>query len=82
MGEYVSELGGEDCEGGRCGVERWVVEVGCKRLFGLAGHILTTKCTRLAVRTYEGLAILVSMLSCQVIFRGYTSTPSGWLRSI
>ena len=32
MGEYVSELGGEDCEWGRCGVERWAVEVGLERV--------------------------------------------------
>ena len=32
MGEYVGELGGEECEWGRCGEVRRAVEVGRERV--------------------------------------------------
>jgi hypothetical protein len=41
---------------------RRVVEVGCERLFGLAGYVSSPRRTRLNVRTYERLSMLTMII--------------------
>jgi hypothetical protein len=41
---------------------RRVVEVGCKRFFGLSGYVSSPRRTRLGVRNYERLAMLSSIV--------------------
>ncbi len=41
---------------------RRIVEVGCERFFGLSGYVLGPRQTNLGVRTYERLAMLISIV--------------------
>ncbi len=46
---------------------RHVVEVGCEHFFGLSGYISSPRRTRLGVRTYERLAMLVFIVHTDYI---------------
>ena len=46
----------------QCEGAQRVVEVGCEQFFGLSGYILSPRCSRLGVRTYERVAMLASII--------------------
>ena len=53
---------------------RHVVEVGCERLFGLAGYVSSPRRTRLNVRTYERLAMLSMIMQTLYIDPEWVAT--------
>ncbi len=67
LGDYINEKGRMDVFptlwiiAQREAAQR-VVEVGCKRFFGLSGYISSPRRSRLGVRTYERVAKLASII--------------------